>query len=198
MIQFFILSAFAANCHSCGMAFMSKARLTKHINGCVLGDPRQYLFFKTKVETERWVAATERETKSYFSKRRGDTKTKNKKYTYKKCQHDYREQPQFIPKTDRKRKFGVVPDFHCPAKICIVQDEDGYVVKFFSRHNHECSEENLKFQPLPVSVRNRVRNNLEMEVAPRRIYDDEKSEKWSRERRVEDPDIEKSDYLSQR
>jgi hypothetical protein len=72
------------------------------------------------------------------------------------------------------------------------------IIAFSSTHNHPCSEENLKFQPFPTSTREDIKMKLAMGIEAKKIFADYKDDKWTRDNRSFDTNLNKNDFVTRR
>jgi hypothetical protein len=196
----FICRYFHGECEKCSQKFSSRQRLKKHVIECVLEESADlnFLWFPNRGDCESWIDEMQRKTKTFFSKHYGDKNVKGTTYSYLYCQHNQQTRAPTSRKTSRKRKCGPTPDYCCSARISIRENEDGVSVCFNSNHNHECGEENLKYQPFPRSLREEVRSLLVVGMDTKKICELYKSDKWLRENSTMDTEVDKVDHLSRR
>jgi len=184
----------------CEKLFHSKKSIEKHMNECLLArtDLHRYVF-SSHDQMQQWLEDTQLETHSYFSSHGGTSSRNDSVFTYKYCQHHQRGERQIshsYRKTDRKRKFGLVPDYACPAKISICKKGSSYHVKYFSKHNHPLTPENLKYQPFPASLRNEILTKISNGETPTDIYMEKKAE--NEKKLSSDSKIDKTHLLTKR
>jgi transcription elongation factor Elf1 len=174
-------------CDKCNFSCVGKMKLTAHITSCIVlgnGAARdstksafENLTFRSEAAFNSWLEKMQIETKTYFAKHTGNKKNAlHTKYKYLFCQHNRMAKTEAERKTSRKRKCGLVPFYGCPARMNVTIKEWKTTVKFYSRHNHPLTEESLKYQPFPISVRKAVKRKISMGISTRVILQDLKSE----------------------
>jgi MULE transposase domain/Ulp1 protease family, C-terminal catalytic domain len=191
-----------ASCDKCGKHFDSMDSLTTHILQCVVDATRgiEHHDFHDRGGMEKWIEEIQFQSKSYFSIHGGTKARRESNYSYRYCQHNQgRLATISLPtprKTDRKRNFGLVPDYECRAKLSIVETDGKFKVKYFSLHNHACGD--FKFQPQPKSLVKEIEMKINLGIPPKVICDAVDSSKWARENRTADLEINLIDHLSRR
>jgi hypothetical protein len=174
-------------CDKCNFGCVGKRKLTAHITSCIVLENEaarestksafENLTFRSEAAFNSWLEKMQIETKTYFAKHSGNKKNAlHTKYKYLFCQHNRIAKAETERKTSRKKKCGRVPFYGCPARMNVTIKQWKTTVKFYSRHNHPLTEESLKYQPFPISVRKAVKRKISMGISTRVILQDLKSE----------------------
>lgn len=181
-------------CDKCGADFVAKRKLLLHVTSCIVYGVEhknqigmtetshfQSFTFHSEAAFDRWLENLQIETKTYFAKQSGTKgKLSHKKYKYLYCQHSRIAKTDIERKTNRKRKSGLLPYYACPARMSVKINQHETTVKFYSNHSHPITEESLKYQPFPISVRKAVKRQISKGISSRIILQDVKSQysKW--------------------
>ncbi|XP_042237447.1 uncharacterized protein LOC121876440 [Homarus americanus] len=134
--------------------------------------------FTSLDDFKKWKEEEEVNTYSYFSRNCGKTRLKGGVYNYYTCQHDGSERFHCrsgeAGRTTNRRwaKGRVKTGITCPSRMLVKEYNTGAIsVKYISTHNHEVKFENVKYQPLPSSTLQLVKQQLALGVSPRKIQE---------------------------
>uniref|UniRef100_A0A1B6DAP7 Ubiquitin-like protease family profile domain-containing protein n=1 Tax=Clastoptera arizonana TaxID=38151 RepID=A0A1B6DAP7_9HEMI len=127
------------------------------------------LEFKTIHEFENWKNDIEIKNCVRYKKITGTKTNKNVKTHYYKCIFNRRFPKDLKRKTARKRKCGLTPNFFCKSKIILKEINNDFRVKYFEKHSHSLTHQNVIFFRWTPETRFEVKKLLKEGINPTTI-----------------------------
>ncbi|XP_046393621.1 uncharacterized protein LOC124161351 [Ischnura elegans] len=128
--------------------------------------------FKDMFDFNAWKTSQCQLNYMSLFKHNGERVNRGKRFMYFICKFNNHHKNGIVSnKTNRKRKFGRMPNSDCIARMLVNESESGVSVKYVNAHNHDLEFKNVKFYRWDNATKYKINSLLEQSVPAHKIQE---------------------------
>ncbi|XP_046384220.1 uncharacterized protein LOC124154490 [Ischnura elegans] len=128
--------------------------------------------FKDMFDFNAWKTSQCQLNYMSLVKHNGERVNRGKRFMYFICKFNNHHKNGIVSnKTNRKRKFGRMPNSDCIARMLVNESESGVSVKYVNAHNHDLEFKNVKFYRWDNATKYKINSLLEQSVPAHKIQE---------------------------